>query len=207
MNPNWAEQNLKIIRTLMERTVVYRRALAPIMILAGAVGLAGGVAGWRLNLASNTGFLLFWLGMAMISLAGALLLVRRQALKDGEPFWSPPARRVAQALLPAFTVGLMVAVFIVGLGGFKSVENTGLQLLVILLWTWFYGCAAHAAGFFMPRGVRLLGWIFIAVGGALLAGLCLPENPLTRTPPHLLMGAIFGGIHLAYGIYLYVTKQ
>jgi hypothetical protein len=207
MNPNWAEQNLKIIRTLMERTAVYRRALAPIMILAGVIGLAGGVAGWRLNLASNTGFLLFWLGMAMISLAGALLLVRRQALKDGEPFWSPPARRVAQALLPAFTVGLMVAVFIVGLGGFKSVENTGLQLLVILLWTWFYGCAAHAAGFFMPRGVRLLGWIFIAVGGALLAGLCLPGNPLTSTPPHLLMGAVFGGIHLAYGIYLYVTKQ
>ena len=93
MNSNWAEQNLKIIRTLMERTAVYRRALAPIMILAGVIGLAGGVAGWRLNLASNTGFLLFWLGMAMISLAGALLLVRRQALKDGEPFWSPPARR------------------------------------------------------------------------------------------------------------------
>jgi hypothetical protein len=207
MNPKWAEENLKIIRTLMERTAIYRRALAPIMILAGVMGIAGGVAGWLMNLNSNTSFMLFWIGVGVVSLVGALLLVRRQALKDSEPFWSPPTRRVGQALLPAFTVGLMVAVFIVGLGGFWGTDNTGLQLLVILLWTWFYGCAAHAAGFFMPRGVRLLGWIFIAVGGVLLAGLCLPDNPIIRTPPHLLMGAIFGVIHLAYGIYLYLTKQ
>ena len=207
MNPNWAEQNLNIIRTLMERTAVYRRALAPIMILAGVMGLAGGVTGWCLNLATNTGFLLFWIGVAVVSLAGALLLVRRQALKDAEPFWSPPARRVAQALLPAFTVGLMVAVFIVGLGGFRGAEGNGLQLLVILLWTWLYGCAAHSAGFFMPRGVRLLGWVFIVIGGVLLAALCLPDNPLVGVPPHLLMGGIFGVLHLAYGLYLYATKQ
>lgn len=206
MNPNWAEENLQTIRTLMERTVVYRRALAPIMMLAGAMGLAGGVIGWQSNLVTNTGFLLFWLGVAAISLAGALLLVRRQALKDGEPFWSPPARRVAQALLPAFAVGLMVAVFIVGLGGFRGAEGNGLQLLVILLWTWLYGCAAHSAGFFMPRGVRLLGWIFIAIGGVLLAALCLPDNPIISVAPHLLMGAIFGVLHLAYGVYLYATK-
>jgi hypothetical protein len=207
MKPNWAEENLQTIRTLMERSALYRRALAPIMILAGVLGLAGGVIGWRSNLVTNTGFLLFWLGVATLSLAGALLLVRRQALKDGEPFWSPPARRVAQALLPAFTVGLMVAGFIVGLGGFKDTDNTGLQLLVILLWTWLYGCAAHSAGFFMPRGVRLLGWIFIVIGGVLLAALCLPDNPLVGVPPHLLMGGVFGVLHLAYGLYLYATKQ
>jgi len=40
MNPNWAEENLQTIRTLMERSAVYRRALAPIMILAGVIGLA-----------------------------------------------------------------------------------------------------------------------------------------------------------------------
>lgn len=207
MKPNWAEENLQVIRTLMERTVLYRRALAPVMILAGMTGIAGGAAGWLMKLTSNTSFLLFWIGVAVVALLGALGLVRRQALKDSEPFWSPPTRRVGQALLPAFAVGLMAAVFIVGLGGFRNTQSTGLQLLVILLWTWLYGCAAHAAGFFMPRGMRLLGWIFIAMGGALLAALCLPENMLTRTSPHLLMGAIFGVLHLAYGIYLYATKQ
>ena len=36
MNTNWAEENLKAIRTLMERSAVYRRALGPIMLMAGA---------------------------------------------------------------------------------------------------------------------------------------------------------------------------
>ena len=207
MNPNWAAENLQTIRTLMERSAIYRRALAPIMIFVGGLGIAGGAAGWLMKLTTNTGFLLFWIGVAAVALAGALLLVRRQALKDSEPFWSPPTRRVGQALLPAFAVGLMVAGFIIGLGGFNGGESNGLQLLVIMLWAWFYGCAAHAAGFFMPRGVRLLGWIFIMAGAVLLAGLCLEENTLTRIPPHLLMGGIFGGLHLAYGIYLYFTEK
>jgi hypothetical protein len=29
---------------------------------------------------------------------------------------------------------------------------------------------------------------------------------LEKISPHLLMGGIFGGLHLAYGIYLYFTE-
>lgn len=206
MEPKWAEENLQTIRTLMERSALYRRALAPVMMLAGVMGIGGGLAGWQLKLEADTSFILFWLAVAAIALVGALLLVRRQALKDSEPFWSPPTRRVGQALLPAFAVGLMIALFVVGLGRFTGAQSNGLQILVILLWVWFYGCAVHAAGFFMPRGVRWLGWIFIIIGGLLLASLYVAEGALARMPPHLLMGGIFGGLHLAYGIYLYFTE-
>ena len=47
MNPKWAEENLHTIRTLMERSALYRRALAPVMLVCGIAGLAGGVAGWQ----------------------------------------------------------------------------------------------------------------------------------------------------------------
>lgn len=207
MNPNWAADNLQTIRTLMERSALYRRALAPIMIFTGVIGVAGGLTGWLLKLETNTGFILFWTGMAVIALAGALLLVRRQALKDAEPFWSPPTRRVGQALMPAFCAGMMVAAFIICVSGSSGAQDHALQALAVLLWTWFYGCAVHAAGFFMPRGVRWLGWIFILMGGGLLTALAAPGNTLERIPPHLLMGGIFGGLHLAYGIYLYFTEQ
>jgi len=206
MNPNWAAENLQTIRTLMERSAVYRRALAPIMISAGTIGIFGGMAGWLLKLNSNAAFVLLWLAVAGGSLVGALLLVRRQALKDAEPFWSPPTRRVGQALLPAFAVGLMVVVFVLLLGGESAASSPGLQILVIMFWTWFYGCAVHAAGFFMPRGVRWLGWIFIVSGGGLLLALGAAERWLANLPPHLLMGAIFGGLHLVYGVYLYFTE-
>ena len=42
-------------------------------------------------------------------LAGSLVLVRRQALKESEPFWSPPTRRVTQAMLPPLVAGTIVS--------------------------------------------------------------------------------------------------
>ena len=211
MKPEWAEENLQTIRTLMERSAVYRRALAPIMIFAGTAGIAGGLIGWRFKLEYNAAFILLWLGVASVSLVGALLLVRRQALKDSEPFWSPPTRRVGQAMLPAFSVGLTVAVLALIVCSQSSardgVRDGGLQIMLVILWSWLYGCAAHAAGFFMPRGVRWLGWIYVVVGISLLAGIVFGERFLMQTSPHLLMGGIFGGLHLAYGIYLYFTEQ
>jgi hypothetical protein len=205
METKWAVENLQTIRTLMERSALYRRALAPIMILAGTIGIAGGLIGWRCRIESNRGFVWLWLGVAVLALAGALFLVRRQALKDSEPFWSPPTRRVGQALLPAFLVGLIAAVFV--LVNSSTAENPEWQLFLVVLWSWLYGCAVHAAGFFMPRGVHWLGWVFILSGSFLLASLGMMEDRLEGLPPHLLIGGIFGGLHLIYGIYLHFTEQ
>ena len=210
MNPKWAEENLQTIRTLMERSALYRRALAPIMILAGIAGVVGGLAGWELKLEAIASFVLLWVSVAVIALTGALLLVRRQALKDSEPFWSPPTRRVSQALLPAFFVGLIVALFVIKVFWDYGENELGIKALLVVLWAWLYGCAIHAAGFFMPRGVRWLGWAFILMGVVLFAFYCLPKYglpQLEQISPHLLMAGIFGGLHLAYGIYLYFTEK
>ena len=203
MDTKWAVDNLQTIRTLMERSALYRRALAPIMILAGALGIAGGLTGWFCRIESNRGFVWLWLGVAVISLAGSFFLVRRQALKDSEPFWSPPTRRVSQALLPAFSVGLVTAVATIAASANSGSQD--LQFLLVVFWAWLYGCAVHAAGFFMPRGVRWLGWIFIVTGTLLLTRLSLGEP--RHVLPNLVMGGIFGGFHLAYGIYLHFTEQ
>ena len=44
MQTDWAGENLQVIRTLMERASLYRRALAPIMLTLGALGLGDGDA-------------------------------------------------------------------------------------------------------------------------------------------------------------------
>jgi len=204
METNWAADNLQTIRTLMERSALYRRALAPIMIFAGTMGIAGGLTGALGQIQSNRGFVWLWLCTAIASLTGALFLVRRQALKDSEPFWSPPTRRVSEALLPAFFVGLITAVMIlVSSAGTQSWE---VQFFLVVFWCWLYGCAIHAAGFFMPRGVRWLGWIFIMTGCILLAIASVLKQGLENVPLHLLMGGIFGGLHFVYGVYLHFTE-
>src|SRR3979409_470211 len=110
METNWATEHLQVIRTLMERSAVYRRALAPVMVLTGVLGIVAALAGALAKIESSRGFAVYWLLVGMGAVAGAFTLVRRQALKDGEPFWSPPTRRVTQALLPPLTAGFVISV-------------------------------------------------------------------------------------------------
>jgi hypothetical protein len=191
MESNWAAEHLQTIRTLMERSAVYRRALAPITTFVGVVGIAAAIAGWLAKVESLGAFALYWIVICLVVIAGAFLLVRRQALRTGEPFWSPPTRRVAQAMIPALLVGLVF--------GMMVAPNTRWMALI---WTFFYGLALHSASFFMPRSIRLFGWGLLLVGVVLL----IVDLPNTSISPHLLMGVIFGASHLAYGIYLYFTE-
>jgi hypothetical protein len=204
MKTNWAEENLQTIRTLMERSAVYRRALAPIMIFCGILGALAGLAGWQLEILSLRGFAVFWSSTATVALACAFFLARRQAINDSEPFWSPPTRRVAQALMPPFLVGLILSVFCIIFG--KEDYEPLNQLNLMVGWSWSFGCAIYSAGFFMPRGTKWFGLLFVIVGMVLL-GYLADLIPFGRPSLHLLMGIIFGGLHLIYGIYLYFTEK
>ncbi len=203
MESNWAGEHLQVIRTLMERSAVYRRALAPIMILNGVVGLVAAIIGWVVGIDSTRVFIFYWSAAAAMAMAGSFLLVRRQAMKDSEPFWSPPTRRVTQAMLPALVAGGITS------GILLLNASTGTQTVDPLLpccWIILYGCAFHAAGFFLPRGMRLFGWAFVLAGCGLVA-LCLPLESHAREYAFGVMGAFFGVMHLAYGVYLYFTER
>ena len=202
MNPNWAEENLQTIRTLMERSALYRRALAPIMIFVGFVGVLGAATGLSFHFTSLRTFGELWLFTALVAIIGAFLIARRQALKDHEPFWSAPTKRVAQALLPSLTGGMCFGVvFLV-----PDVKNE-FTLLLVVLWMFFYGCALHAAGFFMPRGVKVFAWVFIAGAGVLLFVMSPLAHVEMNLNAHCLMGLSFGGLHLACGAYLHLTER
>ena len=203
MESNWAADNLLTIRTLMERSALYRHALAPVMLWAGVIGSLTTTAGLLFHLNSPRPFGALWLGAAVVVIAGAFFIVRRQALKNSEPFWSPPTRRVAQALAPPLTAGMILGVIfsLVPTGGFVD-----FTLLLPFLWALLYGCALHAAGFFMPRGVKWFGWVYVglASGSLLFLTIIRPDVDINA---HWLMGFFFGALQLAYGIYLYFTEK
>lgn len=204
MDNNWAAENLQTIRTIMERSAVYRRALAPIMILAGSIGTLAALAGNFLRIESARAFAIYWMSVAVVAMLGALLLVRRQALKDAEPFWSSPTRRVTSALLPPLFIGLFCGGLVIVKFGDNGSEA---GFFLSMTWTLLYGCALHSAGFSMPRGIKIFGWCFILAGclvvGALSSGITALVDQISA---HFLMGFFFGVAHLAYGAYLYFTE-
>jgi hypothetical protein len=199
MEPNWAEENLLTIRTLMERSAVYRRALAPIMLFAGTLGVAAAATGFLLHLDSMRAFSGLWLGTAAVVVAGAFLIARRQALKDHESFWSPPTRRVGQALLPPLLAGMCLG-FVFAFVGLAN------PVILTFIWLLFYGCALHSAGFFMPRGMKWFGWIYVGSASGILCLLAVIQ-PKAEINAHWFMGFFFGALHLIYGAYLYLTEK
>ena len=70
MENNWAAENLQTIRTIMERSALYRRALAPIMILAGSIGTLAALAGYFLKIESARAFAIFWMSVAVVANTG-----------------------------------------------------------------------------------------------------------------------------------------
>lgn len=205
MQSSWASEHLQVIRTLMERSAIYRRALAPTSLLTGSIGLAAAIIGWFAGIDSHRSFAIYWIGVSLVALASALVLIRRQALKEAEAFWSPPTRRVAQALAPPLFIGFVAALLMILPEWREPLHVWWLPPV----WMALYGNALCSAGFFMPRGIKLFGWGFILCGCVVAA--LLNHRSHSSGMPHLgsahwLMGATFGGFHLLYGIYLYFTE-
>ena len=206
MDPVSASAQLQIIRTLMERVALYRRALAPCSLLAGAAGIVAALLGSVLAVATVSGFLLLWISTAVLTLSGVFLMIRRDAVRNTEPFWTPPTRRVATAFLPPIAVAAAATAL---LPSWMGSEARWIPALLASVWMACYGLGLHAAGFFMPRGIRWLGWVFLTASAMLPALL----DPQARSGPggfaaaNAMMGLGFGGIHLAYGLYLRITQS
>jgi hypothetical protein len=195
MQTDWASENLQVIRTLMERSAVYRRALAPVMGAIGLTGLAAAAGAVGLGVKTGVVFTGYWLAVAGVCLVEAFLLVRRQALKAEESFWSPPTRRVTQALGPALFCGMVAGFYVLRL-------TPDWAWVLPAIWMVLYGCAMHSAGFFMPRGFKLFGWGFIVAGCAWMWA-----APPSLSAANWAMGVFFGGAHGAYGLYLFFTEK
>jgi hypothetical protein len=150
---------------------------------------------------SSRQFGVLWLCTAAVVVVGAFLIARRQAIKDHENFWSPPTRRVAQALLPAFISGLCLSVL-----QLLHEADPEVPKFIALIWIIFYGLALHAAGFFMPRGIKLFGWAFMISSLSLFYILGFFQINFDLSA-HWLMGFFFGVLQLAYGAYLYLTEN
>ncbi len=193
---------------LMERSASYRRALAPAALATGTVGLLACGIGWYCQIDTGQSFAVFWLTVAGLAFFLSVAIVRRQALRRMEPFWSLPTRRVAEAIFPALTVGLMSGL----LGAVPVFPTPEFAWRLPSIWMTLYGLGLFSAGFFMPRGIRLFGLGFVVMGMATLWGFPhVPAEPTNAAvelrAAHLVMGGSFGLLHLFYGWYLLLTES
>ena len=201
MDPQWAGEHLQVIRTLMERSALYRRALAPVATWTGITGIAASIVPCFVTIHEHLAFVSFWGAVSLVALFLSLWLIRRQAMKEKEPIWSPPTRRVAEALVPGLIVGLIIG------GAYAFYPHPPPLYTLPPVWMMLYGCALSAAGFFVQRGIKAFGYLFIFLGLSGLLGVGKIAALQTAEAAHWMMGGFFGVLHLLYGLYLYITER
>lgn len=199
-----AEENLRVIRSLMEKATIYRAISAPSALVGGVLAVIAGallVGPLRDAAGHPPVFFATWLGALAVAAVMNAFFLRRDAARRGDPFVSAGMRMALTALAPTH-VTAAVATVIAALcaNGFLI---AGLYLILPGIWCVLHGLGLLATGHFAPRSIVRLGWCFLAVGlgitGCILAnprGLFFAGDP-SRTA-NAVMAITFGGFHIIY---------
>lgn len=204
-----AEEDLRIIRSLMERATVYRAIAAPAAFVAGLVSI---VAAAAIYLKDQTqagvnrpvqgrAFAAIWLTVLVIAVASNAFFIWREAKKDGRPFISSGMKLSLRAIAPNLLIPAAVTLWFL-VSGHKGAT----ELELVLVWIAFYGLALLSTALFAPSSLVCLGWAFLLTGIALPA-LKNVVGDLPANLPNVAMGVTFGLYHLIYAVCAWPRKR
>jgi len=176
-----ALDNLKFIRSTMERAGSFTSVPGWGMVVVGGTALAATWLGLRQ--ARPADWLAVWLGEAVLAVVvgGAALVQKARAAKD--PLLSGPGGRFGLSFLPPLVVGALLTIALYQAQLFALMPGT---------WLLLYGTAVATAGAFSVRVVPLMGACFMVLGAAALF------TPFRWWP--WFMAAGFGGLNIAFGL-------
>ena len=195
-----AEENLRVIRSLMEKATVYRAISAPSALVGGVLAVAVSSLliylqrdPYSAEFPSWTYFGLPWLGVLALTGAANVYFLWHDAKRRGDAFISGGMRLAIRALLPGFFVA----------GVFSAFLLRSMELLAPLagIWVLCYGLALLATVDFAPRSIARLGWSFLLCGIGLTVAMLGFGGDFFTNPgrsANLIMGATFGLLHLIY---------
>ncbi len=191
MNIREAEENLQLIRSMMERGT--RWTGLPAYACFGAA--ACGIAGWALSISRGLSFAnpldapaLFeiWGVVAAIAAVQVIAFTVASAQRRGEPAWSSLTRGIFYAVLPGLFTGAVLTLVM------PAEQRPG-------AWMLCYGTALLGLGIFAGWKANVAGALFLACGAITLC--VVPVNGLS------MMAASFGGLHALLGSLLLLKRR
>jgi hypothetical protein len=188
-----AEENLRVIREMMERSTRHSTFSGASGIFAGGISIVGCVLNYWLDgrLASkamtqeqhSTQFVLLWAIVTLSAIGMDYLLTKRKAASVGKLIWSRLGKQMVTASLPGLGTGVLLTLFF---------WQKHLLPEIYPFWMLCYGTAVCAVGLFSQREVMLLGRAFLAAGVATFL--------LGQAAGLPMMGVTFGGFHILYAL-------
>jgi hypothetical protein len=194
------EEQLHIIRGLLERKETYRAVFARVSLLTGTLSIFTAVAIYVNDEVTRflgrpirpREFAFAWIDIFVLAAIAMIFFLWRAARDNADKF---PSARTKLALGTIAPLGLIPAAFT---GWFFATGYLGAaELELITVWIAFYGLICLTSGWFAPRSISLLGWSFLltALSVPLLADRI---DQWTDNVPVTLMGVTFGLYHLVF---------
>ena len=177
-----AEDNLRFIRSTMERSTRFTAVSGWGGVAMGLVGLAAAVIGAAVPVGTRE-WLLTWLVAAAIAAPLGLASIWRKASRTGVAFTGPSARSFALCFLPVVGAGAVIT------------WSAAVSAPTILptVWLVLYGSAIMAGAAFSVRVLPAMGVGFLVLG---TVAALVPAWGNTA----LLLG--FGVLHVGFGAYV-----
>jgi len=200
-----ALENLRVIRSLMEKAHIYRAISAPAALVGGGLAVLGSFYGSipKSPTMPASEFLTVWLSILAIASVLNVWLLAREAKKRGQPVFSEGMRAALRSLAPPLFAG--------GVLGIGLVVWTHFYSMAAIIWAIFYGLALLSTSSFSPRSLVRLGWLFLICGLCLFVfsasqgSSCL--QPFDSDSASFAMGLTFGLLHIGYGIAVLFSKK
>jgi hypothetical protein len=209
MDRTKAEEDLRVIRTLMERATTYRAISAPTAFVGGLLSvLAASLVEFSSRPGSPFGhtinsreFVFVWIAVLVLTVITNVFVVWREARISARPFISSGMRLALRAIMPNLIVPALFTAWFLKIGYLGAVE---LELVVV--WVVFYGLALLSTALFAPRSLVVLGWIVLITGVTVPVAVNALEG-LSDNAPNVIMGLVFGLYHLIYAAFTWSRKN
>lgn len=199
-----AAEQLRVIRSMMERATVFRALSGETALVGGAAALG---AAWVSENKTGWAWATIWLaGLAAVLLFNVWQIYRVAAAKHGR-MWTSGLKLAIRGALPSIMAGGFLGLLSVR-GGFPTATSQA-----ACFWILHYGIALLAIREFAPKSMVWLGWAFVIFGVFALAamtgllGAQVAPVMLYLKNGSRLMAIAFGGFHLVYGAAIVTTGR
>jgi hypothetical protein len=205
---SWAEEDLRVIRSLMERATVYRAISSPTALVGGVLAIVTtALIYWNNEVSQIFGhvirgrqFVKMWVVTLAVVLMANAYFIWREARRTGRPFISSGMRLALLAIAPCLLVPATFTAWFYSTGYLG-----GAELDLVVVWIVSYGLALLSTALFAPRSLALLGWAVLITGLGVPSLTHLVEY-FSVDVPLVSMGLTFGVYHLIYSLCTWPRK-
>lgn len=190
MDRQQAEQDIKMIRQVMEQSARYTHFSGLSGPISGVLALAGCAATYWVDKAvaarhQPAWLIVTWSLVLVLSIAQDMFLAQRKARRNGQTIWVPATYRLMKSVLPGVYIAFILSVVAL---------YDGAPDVIPAVWALGYGTALCAAGMISVKEVWMYGIVQLVTGTVGLFFMSSPPYSL------YLLALTFGVYQILFGI-------